>query len=155
MAGEFHPSPAASELGKLCGEPLPDALPAVDMAAVRGAIEAIRDAVRSGALTSCHDIAEGGFLVAVAECCLAGGVGAALDLGASDDPTTHLFGEGPGGFVVSGPREALEELAERVPLDIFGEVGGDALSVRIAGHDVSVSLAELRGAHAALERLFP
>ena len=64
--------------------------------------------MRAGALSSAHDIAEGGFLVAVAESCLAGGIGATLDLGASDDPWAHLFGEGPGGFVVSGPREALD-----------------------------------------------
>ncbi len=155
IAGEFHPSLAAGELDKLCGAPLPDGLPGVDVAAVRAAFDAIRDAVRSGALHSCHDIAEGGFLVAVAECCLAGGVGATLDLGASDDPRTELFGEGPGGFVVSGPRAALEELAARVPLDVFGEVGGDALSVSIAGLSLSLPLAELRGAHAELERLFP
>jgi phosphoribosylformylglycinamidine synthase subunit PurL len=155
IAGEFHPSLAAGELHKLCGEPLPDRLRAVDVAAVRAAIEAIRDAVRAGALTSCHDIAEGGFLVAVAECCLAGGVGATLDLGPSDAPLLHLFGEGAGGFVVSGPREALDDLATRVPLDVFGAVGGDALSVAIAGRSLSLPLDELRRAHAALERLFP
>jgi phosphoribosylformylglycinamidine synthase II len=155
IAGEFHPSLAAGELHKLYGEPLPDGLPEVDVPAVRAAIEAIRDAVRGGRLSSCHDIAEGGFLVAVAESCLAGGVGATLDLGPSGEPLVHLFGEGPGGFVLSGPREVLEELAGRVPLDIFGEVGGDALSVRIAEHDVSVTLSDLRSAHTELERFFP
>jgi phosphoribosylformylglycinamidine synthase II len=155
IAGEFHPELCASELAKLCGEPLPDELPEIDVAAVRRAIEAVRDAVRAGTLSSCHDIAEGGLLTAVAECCLAGGVGATLDLGPSDRATTHLFGEGPGGFVVSGPGEALEELAARVPLDVFGEVGGDALVVRIGGEGLSVPLTELRAAHAELERFFP
>jgi len=155
IAGEFHPSLGASELHKLCGAPLPDGLPGVDVGAVRSAIEAVRDAVRDGALTSCHDIAEGGLLVAVAECCLAGGIGATLDLGPSEEPMARLFGEGPGGFVVSGPRAALDALAARVPLDLFGEVGGDALSVTIAGRSQSLPLAELRAAHAELARLFP
>ena len=155
IAGEFHPSLGASELHKLCGEPLPDGLPGVDVAAVRSALEAIRDAVREGALTSCHDIAEGGFLVAVAECCLAGGMGATLDLGASEEPMADLFGEGPGGFVVSGPREVLDDLAARTSVAILGEVGGDALSVAIAGRSLSLRLDELRAAHADLERLFP
>jgi phosphoribosylformylglycinamidine (FGAM) synthase-like enzyme len=108
-------------------------------------------------LSSCHDIAEGGTLVALAECCLAGGLGATLELGleAGDDPSARLFGEAPGGFVVSGRRDALDELARRVPLAVLGEVGGDALSFRIAGEELSIGLAELRGAHAALERLFP
>src|SRR3954449_7234314 len=65
IVGEFRPSLAASELHKLCGAPLPDALPEVDVADVRRAIEAVRDAVRDGSLTSCHDVAEGGLLVAV------------------------------------------------------------------------------------------
>jgi phosphoribosylformylglycinamidine synthase len=111
----------------------------------------VRDAVRAGELSSAHDIAEGGFLVAVAECCLAGAIGAELDLGHSDAPLAHLFGEGPGGFVVSGSHEALERLGGRTPLDVFGAVGGDELSVAIAGERLSISLAELSEASGALQ----
>jgi phosphoribosylformylglycinamidine synthase len=149
------PSLAASELAKLRGEPLPDGLPEFDVDHVIATQVVVRDAVRAEALSSAHDIAEGGFAVAVAECCLAGGLGATLDLGASADPLTHLFGERPGGFVVSGPRAALEELSERVPLDVFGTVGGETLSITIGGEAVTASLAELREAHSALEPLFP
>ena len=39
----------------------------------------VREAVRAGALRSAHDIAEGGLAVALAECCIAGGLGAAVD----------------------------------------------------------------------------
>jgi phosphoribosylformylglycinamidine synthase len=156
LAGwDAAPSLAASELAKLWGEPLPDGLPAIDVERAREVLEAVRAAVRGGALTSCHDIAEGGVLVAVAECCLAGGVGAALDLGPSDDPWSHLFGERPAGFVVSGPRAALDALAERVPLNVFGTVGGSELELTIAGERASWPLAELRAAHQALGRFFP
>src|SRR3954465_13130064 len=109
------PSLAASELSKLRGEPLPDGLPEIDLGKVIEAQAAIRDAVREGLLSSAHDIAEGGFAVAVAESCLAGGIGATLDLGGSADPLSRLFGEGPGGFVVSGHPGALARLAERIP----------------------------------------
>jgi phosphoribosylformylglycinamidine synthase len=157
IAGPFRPSLAASELAKQRGEALPDGLPAVDVTAARAAIEAVRDAVRAGELTSAHDVAAGGLLVAVAECCLAGGIGAGLALGPGDDsdPLVRLFGEGPGGFVLSGPRAALDELGERVALAVIGTVGGEALSVRAAGEQIIVPLAELRAANAALERLFP
>ena len=74
------PSLAASELAKLRGEPLPDGLPEIDLDAVIAAQAAIRDAVRAGALSSAHDIAEGGLAVALAECCLAGRLGAELEL---------------------------------------------------------------------------
>ncbi|MGZ4271251.1 MAG: AIR synthase-related protein, partial [Solirubrobacteraceae bacterium] len=121
----------------------------------RAVLEAVRDAVRAGTLSSCHDVAEGGLLVALAECCLAGGVGAALDLGPSDDPWCHLFGERPVGFVLSGPRDALDALARTMPVDVFGTVGGDALELTIAGETSRWALAELHEAHAALGRFFP
>jgi phosphoribosylformylglycinamidine synthase II len=149
------PTLAASELAKLRGEALPDGLPAIDVEQVRGVLNAVRDAVRAGELSSCHDIAEGGFLVAVAESCLAGGLGAALDLGDSGDVWCHLFGERPGGFVVSGPREALERLGGRVPVDVFGTVGGDELEVAIASLRERWTLEELRAASSALAPLFP
>jgi phosphoribosylformylglycinamidine synthase len=147
------PALAASELAKLWGEPLPDGLPAVDLAAARAVVETVRDAVRAGALRSCHDIAEGGLLVAVAESCLAGGRGATLELGEADDPWAALFGEQPAGFVVSGPRDALEALA--APVRVLGTVGGDALAVGAGGEQATWPLAELRAAHESLGRFFP
>jgi phosphoribosylformylglycinamidine synthase len=149
------PSLAASELAKLRGEPLPDGLPEFDLDHVIATQAAIRDAVRAGELSSAHDVAEGGFLVAVAESVLAGGLGATLDLGTSDDPFVHLFGERPGAFVLSGAREALDRLAERIPLDVFGTVGGEALTVTVSGETIDLPLSELREAHSALAPLFP
>jgi phosphoribosylformylglycinamidine synthase len=156
LAGwDAAPSLAASELAKLWGEPLPDGVPAVDLEAARAALDAIRDAVRGGTLSSCHDVAEGGVLVAVAESCLAGGIGATLDLGAGEDVWRDLFGERPAGFVVSGPREALEALGRTVALRVVGTVGGDALALTIGGESERWELAELRDAHGALARFFP
>ena len=97
----------------------------------------VRSRVRSGALHSAHDIAEGGIAVALAECCLAGG-----DRRARDAARTGLdpFGEDLGsGFIVSGPAAALEGLR------VIGEVGGDALE--LAGL-FRVETAEMAAAHA-------
>jgi phosphoribosylformylglycinamidine synthase II len=154
LAGPFVPSLAACELEKLRGEPLPDGLPEFDLAAVRAAQLAVRDAVREGALASTHDIAEGGLAIALAECCLAGGLGAeiALDSPASALAGSELFGEGTGGFVVSGTAEALRALGERVPVRALGTVGGDAL--KIAAAAITITLAELAGAHSGLQELF-
>jgi phosphoribosylformylglycinamidine synthase len=156
LAGwDAAPSLAGGELAKLWGEPLPDGLPAIDLAQARAVLEAVRGAVRAGGLSSCHDVAEGGLLVALAECCLAGGLGAALDLGPSEHPWRDLFGERPVGFVVSGPHDALEALGRSVPLDVLGTVGGDALELSSAGETSRWALAELREAHGALGRFFP
>jgi phosphoribosylformylglycinamidine synthase II len=159
FAGPFRPRLPGSELAKLRGEELPVGLEAIDVAAIRAAQEAIRDAVRDGSLSSAHDIAEGGFLVAVAESCLAGAIGATLDLGAvqgADELDRVLFGECPGaGFVVSGSEEALRRLSERIDLDIFGTVGGDALDVTSGDVRIEATLDEIRAAHGALAPLFP
>jgi phosphoribosylformylglycinamidine synthase II len=143
-----------SELAKLRGDALPDGLPGYDLAHEVHVLDVVREAVRSGAVSSAHDIAEGGLLVAIAECCLAGGLGADMtEIPASIDPLM-VFGERKGGFVLSGPRAALEALD--VPLDVFGTVGGDALRVGVAGGEaVSWTLEELAHAHAALGPLFP
>jgi phosphoribosylformylglycinamidine synthase len=131
VVGPFVPSLAGSELAKLRGEALPDGLGDLDAPAVVEAIEAVRNAVRDGVLSSAHDIAEGGFAVAVAESCLAGGIGAEVDLGEVADLDAALFGEGPGGFVVSGAPEAIDALASAGSASVVpvGTVGGGALRV--------------------------
>ncbi|MEJ7798379.1 MAG: phosphoribosylformylglycinamidine synthase subunit PurL, partial [Solirubrobacteraceae bacterium] len=157
LAGPFRPRLAASELAKLRGAQLPERLEAIDIAALRSAQEAIRDAVRGGSLSSAHDVAEGGLLVAVAESCLAGGLGATLKLvpAPAGELERVLFGESPGaGFVVSGPADALRQLGERVALEILGAVGGEVLDVCAGGERISVSLDELGVAHGALAALF-
>lgn len=158
LLGPFTPSLSASELAKLAGEPLPDGLPPVDIAAVAAAQRAIAQAVAAGLLSSCHDVAEGGLATALAECCLAGGLGAQVELAASPDVPTALFGEGPGGFVASGPRESFEALAGQLPTVVIGSVQDDLLTIAEAGAGagmmVSLTLDELRGAHRKLVELF-
>ncbi len=91
-------------------------------------------------LSSVHDVAEGGVAVALAECCVAGGHGADVELPGDE---SALFGEGPGAFVASGPREAFTAFGGAAT--VVGTVGGDAL--RIAGV-LELPVAELAGVHA-------
>ncbi|MDW5594483.1 phosphoribosylformylglycinamidine synthase subunit PurL [Conexibacter stalactiti] len=148
------PSLPASELAKLRGEALPDGLPERDQAALRTAIELVRDAVRRGDLRSAHDVAEGGIAVALSEAALAGGIGARIDLRKVGGATCQgkpldeqLFGEGSGTFVLSGPRELLEALAasagDGLSVAVVGEVGGDVVEIAHEGGTLSWSLAEL------------
>jgi phosphoribosylformylglycinamidine synthase len=167
LVGLFTPRLEASELHKLQGVPLPEALAPIDVDAVRATHAALREAVRAGALTSAHDIAEGGLAVAVAECCLEGGIGALVDLsrlhaprvsadGSADELRGALFGEGAGGFVVSGSEQRLRDLGEHVAVLVLGSVGGESLRFEHEGECViDVALPELRQAHVALQALFP
>jgi phosphoribosylformylglycinamidine synthase len=145
LVGDFAPALAASELAKLRGEELPAQLPAASIAAIRASHTVVREAVRSGRVVCAHDIAEGGIAVALAECCLAGGLGAEVELDAGDDAA--LFGEAPGGFIVSGPRETL-------PGRVLGTVTDGGLAFAAGPQRIELSLEQLRSAHAALAALF-
>jgi phosphoribosylformylglycinamidine synthase subunit PurL len=141
------PDLAGSELSKLRGEPLATRLARWDEDQVAGAIAAVREAVRAGALSSAHDIAEGGLATAVAECCLAGALGARIEAPPSQDPEPNLFGEAPGRFVLSGPRATLEALRERLDVEVCGQVGGDRLTITMAPARIDLPLDSLREAH--------
>jgi phosphoribosylformylglycinamidine synthase subunit PurL len=179
LVGPFAPSLDASELAKLWGSELPDGLPSIDIDAVAAAQAAVREAVRAGTLASAHDIAEGGLAVALAECCLGGGLGARVSLGEeffgaesadatgreaggsgiSPDSAAVLFGEGLGGFVVTGGEDVLRALGASVPVRVVGSVGGDVLQIECpprarGASSISLTLAELSKAHGALAELF-
>jgi phosphoribosylformylglycinamidine synthase len=136
LVGPFAPSLDGSEVAKLRGHAPTGRLPVMDPQAVRDAHLAVRDAVRSGALSSAHDISEGGLAVALAECAIAGGIGAKVRV-AIDSGEEDLFGEAPGAaFVVSGPEPVVSALGR-----VIGRVGGDTLI--IAGK-LEVAVSELR-----------
>jgi phosphoribosylformylglycinamidine synthase len=142
LVGPFAPTLAGSELAKLRGAAPAGPLPSVDVSSVRDAHAAVRDGVRSGALRSAHDIAEGGIAVALAECCVAGGIGAVVRV----PEGVSLFGEAPGrGFLVSGSAEALADLP------VIGRVGGSALEI---SGQLKLAVSELREARdGGLEKL--
>jgi phosphoribosylformylglycinamidine synthase subunit PurL len=160
LVGPFAPSPAASELAKLHGSPLPDGLPPCDIDAIARAQAFVRDAVRSGSVSSAHDIAEGGLAVALAECCLAGGLGAEVRLDAladkdADESLQTLFGETPGCFLLSGPPDTIRALDAPTPVRSIGSVGGDSLRIIAGDSTLTATLTELTDAHSSLRELFP
>jgi len=122
LVGMFEPALEGSELEKLRGR-LARSLPPLDLAAHADALVRVRAAVRGGELPTAHDVSEGGLACALAECCIAGGLGARVSI---DGDEAALFGEGPGGVVVAGPRHAIEALEGAI---VLGEVGGEALEI--------------------------
>jgi phosphoribosylformylglycinamidine synthase subunit PurL len=137
LVGMFEPALEGSELEKLRGR-LGESLPPLDLAAHADALVRVRAAVRSGALPTAHDVSEGGLACALAECCIEGGIGARVSAVAGE---AALFGEGPGGVIVAGPRHAVEALDAAV---VIGEIGGDALVIDGA---LNVPVTELRDAY--------
>jgi len=95
--------------------------------------------VREGLLASAHDMAEGGFLVTLAECCLADkeqpmGVRVQLPPRGKLSMTQLLFGEAPSRALVSCKPEVLAAVealckSHNLPYWRLGEVGGQKLSI--------------------------
>ncbi|HEU5063464.1 MAG TPA: phosphoribosylformylglycinamidine synthase subunit PurL, partial [Solirubrobacterales bacterium] len=149
LIGPFEPNLAASELAKQRGQ-LGMGLPQPDIANVAAACAIVREAVRAGKLASAHDVSDGGLACAIAESAIAGGIGCEANVehlrerGAQ--PEEALFGEGPGGFLVSGERAVLEELGAV----LIGRVGGDQVAIGAGDRSLSVSLADAERAWRSL-----
>jgi phosphoribosylformylglycinamidine synthase subunit PurL len=152
LLGPFQPSLAGSELAKLRGK-LEMGLPRSDVAAVAAACAAVRDAVRAGKLACAHDVSDGGLACALAESAIAGGLGCKVDLSPLLDrglsAEEALFGEGVGGFLLSGERAALEGIGA-TPL---GEVVGAAIEIAAGDRGIAVELGAAETAWRSLGRL--
>jgi len=121
--------------------------PPLDLAAERRHGELVRALIEDGHVSACHDIADGGLLVAIAEMGLAGNLGAALAFPAGPAAHEFAFGEDQGRYLLTtaDPDAVMQAAAARgIPMIRLGTVGGVALTVN--GGDAT-SLASLRAAH--------
>jgi phosphoribosylformylglycinamidine synthase len=107
----------------------------------------------AGLLASAHDIGTGGLAVALAECCMPGGVGAEVEVPAARRPDETLFGEGGGRVIVSCAPRDVERLEALVPGGLsavrIGETGGVAVTMGSETVRVTASIAELTAAYEA------
>ncbi|MEA2478161.1 MAG: phosphoribosylformylglycinamidine synthase subunit PurL, partial [Thermoleophilaceae bacterium] len=151
LLGPFAPALAGSELEKQRGQ-LAGGLPELDLEAHARALAAVREVVASGLVASAHDVSDGGLACALAECCVAGGRGARVDLSAvpGGSADVQLFGEGPGGWVVSAAPEnvaAIERVAAAAGVLRLGEAGGDLLVADAIAATLSAPVADLHDAY--------
>jgi phosphoribosylformylglycinamidine synthase len=127
----------------------------------RPPMDAVRALVAARLLRSAHDVSDGGLLVAIAECAVAGeravGVDVRLPAGAGQRVDELCFGEAPGRFVVTYRHEDAHEVERvvrggRAQLHPVGRVGGDRLRVQLerggtdGGPIVEVEVERLRRA---------
>ncbi|EHH68333.1 phosphoribosylformylglycinamidine synthase subunit PurL [Gluconobacter morbifer] len=119
--------------------------PVVDLAVERRNGDFIRTQIGNGLVAACHDIADGGLLVTIAEMVMASGTGCVLEA-APEHPVPHAFwyGEDQGCYVITtqdAPAFLAAASEAGVPARKLGRSGGNTLKVA----DVfSISAAELR-----------
>jgi phosphoribosylformylglycinamidine (FGAM) synthase-like enzyme len=134
------------EHGMVAGRP-----PALDLVRERAVNRLILSAADNRLLHSAHDCAEGGMLVALAECCLLGDIGVRCPAIRPDIPLrmdAAFFGESPSRFIVSLPSRAMPELQSlarrhHVEISLLGLAGGE--SIEFEGQ-FRLPLAEIRQA---------
>jgi phosphoribosylformylglycinamidine synthase subunit PurL len=111
-------------------------------------------AIRDGLVKSAHDLSDGGFAVAVAECCFSNAagkpLGADLQVPSTLEICRDLFGDYTSRIIVGTTRaEELERRARSVGLNVvrLGAVGGDRLMLRYEGVAVvDMAVADLEAA---------
>jgi phosphoribosylformylglycinamidine synthase len=127
--------------------------PPVDFAAERRNGDFVRGLILAGQVRACHDVSDGGLLVAVAEMALAGDCGVTL-MPANEglEPHHFWFGEEQARYLVAVDDAAsVVQAAMRagVPVRLIGGASGRHLTLPDA---TTISLGELRETH---ERFFP
>ncbi|XVQ85245.1 phosphoribosylformylglycinamidine synthase subunit PurL [Microbispora siamensis] len=130
--------------------------PQADLEAERGLAAVLTEAAARGLLEGSHDLSDGGLAVALAESCLAQGVGCTVTL-PGEDAFVELFSESAARALVCVRPEAFDALADlcvrhEVPCSGLGLTGGSALMVEGV---LDVPVEELREVHtSALPRVF-
>ena len=133
--------------------------PRLDLARERALHRLLVDFAAKGLIRSAHDCAEGGFAVALGECCFdAGGLGADVHIpaaasdGGVDLMAATLFGESASRVLVSAAAEQADAVLQEaraagVPAARIGRAQGTAIRVAVDGRiaiDCSVAEAEAR-----------
>ncbi|MCC6927519.1 MAG: phosphoribosylformylglycinamidine synthase subunit PurL [Gemmatimonadaceae bacterium] len=138
--------------------------PQLDLAGEKRLIDALLEAIRSGAVASAHDCSDGGLAVALAECAMmerdaAIGVDVDLTVWGQLRSRALLFGEAHGRVIVStSSPEAVLAIAQRhdVPSRVIGRVGtrNGAFRIRYSDGAIDVPVAALADAyHDAIPRI--
>jgi phosphoribosylformylglycinamidine synthase len=148
LAGKTKPELGGSEYLKVVHGVVAGRPPAIDLEAEKRVQEFCVRAIRAGLVRSAHDCSDGGLAVALAECCIQGKIGAAIELPGEEGlgAAEWLFSESQSRILFSVPKQHLATVMSEagragVPLVQVGEVCGERLAIRFAGRqDARVDL---------------
>jgi phosphoribosylformylglycinamidine synthase len=132
--GETRNELGGSEYLRVTGSPDAGSPPKVDAASDGSLYRAVLNLIRSRYVSSVHDCSRGGLAVTLAEMCIAGGLGAQIDLQKVPSSCRRVdelaFSESHGRFVLASAdaKKASRLLRDsKVPHSVIGEVKGRAL----------------------------
>jgi phosphoribosylformylglycinamidine synthase subunit PurL len=126
VIGEAKSEFGGSELQKLLNGKIFGKAPSLDLDVEAKRQKELLAAIQAGVIASAHDIAEGGFAVALAECVMnANGLGAKVTI--NGEAVTELFSETQSRFIVSVKKEHQAQFERLVEAKLIGKVTADAL----------------------------
>jgi phosphoribosylformylglycinamidine synthase subunit PurL len=125
--------------------------PPVDLAIERRNGDFVRSQIALDRVEACHDVSDGGLIVALAEMAIAGGTGMEIAQPAGNAVPSHAFfyGEDQARYVIaSGSADDVIEAAQAagVPAVLLGYSGGALLVVKGL---LSLPLSDIKAAHEA------
>jgi phosphoribosylformylglycinamidine synthase len=125
--------------------------PKVDLALEKKHGDFVRGLIEQGRVDTCHDVSDGGLLVAVAEMAMAGGIGASIGLAGLAGAIAFWYGEDQGRYVIAAPFAEADRIIEEaraayIPVAALGKTGGDRLVLEDSD---SIAVSALRAAHEA------
>ena len=112
--------------------------PPVDLAEEKRNGDFVRALIRSGDVTTCHDLSDGGLAIGLAEMCIASGRGATIDADVAPANRTGghaiLFGEDQARYVLALRPDLFEDVSAKaadagIAFRRLGRVGGETLAV--------------------------
>jgi phosphoribosylformylglycinamidine synthase subunit PurL len=134
LIGESKAEFGGSELQKLTYGKIFGKAPAIDMEIEQTRQKQILAAIRAGLVESAHDVSEGGFGAAIAEC-LMGTAGLGVDVNLSGNPVAALFGESQSRYILSVKEENRVAFESSVDAEYIGVVTDSAVLVINSGED--------------------
>jgi phosphoribosylformylglycinamidine synthase len=109
--------------------------PPVDLTAESEHGNFVREIIRSGRTSACHDCSDGGLLIALAEMCFPQSIGAEVEFPDTLPAHAFAFGEDQARYLLAIPPEHTQAILEeaslhKIPARHLGKAGGDALIVQ-------------------------
>ena len=128
--------------------------PKVDLGLEKKNGDFVRKLIEAGRVDTCHDVSDGGLLVALAEMAMPRGIGASVGVAGLPQAIPFWFGEDQGRYVIAAPfAEAEKIVAEAreafITVAELGKTGGDHITL---DDKDSVRVADLK---AGFENWFP
>jgi phosphoribosylformylglycinamidine synthase II len=110
------------------------AAPKVDLGLEKQHGDFVRGLIETGRVDTCHDVSDGGLLVAIAEMSLPRGIGASVGLAGQADAIGFWFGEDQARYVIAAPFAEAEKIvaearAAGITVAELGKTGSDRITL--------------------------